>query len=77
MVIRQGMQLVGLGLAGGLVAAYFLANVLASILFEVEPRDLTAFITVPIVLMVIGFTAVALPAVRASRMHPLEALRHE
>jgi putative ABC transport system permease protein len=77
MVIRQGMQLVGLGLAGGLITAYFLANVLASILFEVEPRDLAVFITVPVVLTAIGFTAVALPAVRASRMHPLEALRYE
>ena len=43
MVIKQGMTLVIAGVVVGLGAAYFLANVLASVLFEVEPRDVAVF----------------------------------
>ena len=77
MVIRQGMTLVIVGVVVGLGAAYFLANVLASVLFEVEPRDLTVFVSVPVVLTLIALTAVWIPASRASRVDPLEALRVE
>jgi predicted permease len=77
MVIRQGMLPVMIGLAVGLVAAYFLANVLASILFEVEPRDPAVFTTIPVMLVLVALTAVAIPAARASRMNPLEALRYD
>ena len=75
MVIRQGMALVIVGVAVGLGAAYFLANVLASFLFEVEPRDVTVFVSVPVVLTLIALAAVAIPAYRASHVDPLEALR--
>ena len=61
MVIRQGMALVIVGVAVGLGAAYFLANVLASFLFEVEPRDVTVFVSVPVVLTLIALAAVAIP----------------
>ena len=77
MVIKQGMALVIVGVAVGLGAAYFLANVLASVLFEVEPRDVTVFVSVPVVLTLIALAAVAIPAYRASRVDPLEALRVE
>jgi ABC-type antimicrobial peptide transport system permease subunit len=77
MVIRQGMLLVAVGLVVGLVAAYYLANVLASILFEVEPRDVAVFVTIPVVLTLIALAAVSVPAWRASRVDPLNALRYE
>jgi putative ABC transport system permease protein len=75
MVVRQGMLLVAVGLAAGLVAAYYLANVLGSILYEVKPRDFVAFVTIPVVLALVSLAAVGIPAARASRMNPLEALR--
>ena len=75
MVIREGMLPVVAGIGGGLVAAYFLANVLAATLFGVAPRDLVVFVAVPVALTIIGFAAASVPAFRASRMAPTVALR--
>ena len=77
MVVRQGMALVVVGMAIGLGAAWFLATVLASFLFEVEPRDPVAFTTVSIVLALVALAAVLIPAFRASRVDPIQAIRNE
>jgi ABC-type antimicrobial peptide transport system permease subunit len=76
MLIRQGMLPVVIGVGAGLAAAYFLANVLASTLFGVEPRDLAVFVAVPVVLTFVGLAAVCVPAFRASRVDPTVALRY-
>ncbi|HEX5421317.1 MAG TPA: ABC transporter permease [Gammaproteobacteria bacterium] len=76
-VIRQGMLLVGGGIAAGLAAAYCLASVLASLLFGVRAHDPIVFVAIPIVLTVVALAAMAVPAVRASRVDPLESLRQE
>lgn len=77
MVIRQGGLLATIGTAIGISAAYFLAGLLASILYGVEPRDTAVFIAVPITLAIVVLAAVSIPAYRASRLHPLSALRSE
>jgi ABC-type antimicrobial peptide transport system permease subunit len=77
MVIKQGMVLLVIGMVVGLVGAYLLANVLASALYEVEPRDPAVFVAVAVVLTVIAFLSVAIPAARASRVSPITALRYE
>jgi predicted permease len=77
MVVRQGMLLVSIGLVIGLGAAFYLARLLGAVLFEVKPYDPTVFVAVPVMLALIALAAVALPAQRASRVAPLEALRYE
>jgi putative ABC transport system permease protein len=77
MVLRQGLAVVVLGVAIGLTAAYFLAGLLASILYGVEPRNTEIFAGVPVVLALVALAAVSLPVYRASRVNPLQALRHE
>jgi ABC-type antimicrobial peptide transport system permease subunit len=71
------MRLVAIGTVIGLGAAFFMADVLASILFGVEPRDTAVFVGVPLVLAIIAVAAVSIPAYRASRINPLDALRYE
>jgi ABC-type antimicrobial peptide transport system permease subunit len=75
MVIREGMLRVAAGVAVGLIAAYFSANLLASLLFGVETHDPVVFVTVPVVLAAVGLIAVCVPAVRATRVDPTSALR--
>jgi len=74
------MQVLGLALAGvilGLSAALGLSRLLESFLFRVGPNDPIAFAVTPAVLGAIALLAGWLPARRASRVDPVEALRHE
>ena len=77
MVLRQGLGLAALGTGLGVTAAFFLAKILASNLFGVEPRDALVFTTVPALLAFVAVAAVLIPAHRASRVDPLVALRHD
>ena len=77
MVIRQGVVLIVAGTAVGLGAAYWLADVLASVLFGVAPRDVAVFSVVPIVLALVAAAALSIPAHRASRVNPVDALKCE
>ncbi len=75
MVVRQGMARILIGVCVGVFAAYFLAHVLASSLFGVEPHDPSIFVLVPLVLLTVGGAAVFVPALRATRDDPTLALR--
>ena len=76
MILRQGLALVGVGLMVGVVGSLALSNVLASLLYGVAPRDPLVLGAVALMLLVIGALASAVPALRASRVAPIEALRH-
>jgi putative ABC transport system permease protein len=77
MVVRQGMVLAGVGVAIGLIAAFWLARLITAFLFGVTARDPFVFAGVPVLLTCVALLAVWLPARRASRVDPNIALRYE
>jgi ABC-type antimicrobial peptide transport system permease subunit len=77
MVIWQGMRVVLLGVAAGLVAAYAVTGVLSGFMFGVGTHDPTAFVAVPVLLSIVALVSVWLPARTACRVDPAVALRAE
>jgi predicted permease len=77
MVLRQGMVLTILGVAIGIVAAFWLTRFLASFLFGVKVWDPLAFIVTPLLLSTVALAAAWIPAARATRVDPVTALRFE
>ena len=76
-ILSRTTTLTGIGLAVGIAAALALADVMASFLFGVEARDPVVFVLAPVVLALAAGIAAWGPALRAGRIDPLEALRHE
>ena len=76
MILSQGMRLALAGVALGTASAWALARFLESFLYGVKPNDPLVFLITPVVLAATAFLAVLLPALRATRIDPLEALRH-
>jgi len=77
LVLGQGAALVGGGLALGLVGALAVSRVLSSLLYGTGSGDPATFAGVSLVLGTVALVATYLPARRASRVDPMEALRHE
>ena len=77
MVVNHGMKLavigIGLGIAGGLMVA----RLIASLLFGIAPTDLPTFVGVGVVLVMVAFAASYIPALRATKVDPMVALRYE
>jgi putative ABC transport system permease protein len=76
MVIREGMLLVVAGIAIGIGGALALGRVLQSLLFEVKPTDPPTFIGVATALALVALVACYIPARRAMKVDPMDALRH-
>jgi putative ABC transport system permease protein len=81
LVIGQALVLTGVGLCIGLATAALLARVLSglleAVLFQVAPSDLATLSVVPLVLTLVALLATVIPARRAMRIDPIEALRSE
>jgi ABC-type antimicrobial peptide transport system permease subunit len=77
LVLGQGMRLVAAGLALGILIAFGVSGALRTMLFDVDPRDITVFAAVPVVLAMVGALACYLPARRATQVDPVIALRND
>jgi putative ABC transport system permease protein len=75
LVLRQGLTLASTGIAVGLVVAFVLAGFASSVLYKVRPHDPATFIFAPLVFLTIALLACYIPARRAFRSDPLEALK--
>ena len=76
-VMGQGMRVVLLGVAIGLIGALALARVLRNLLFQVAPTDPATFVSVALILSAVALLACYLPARRAARIDPMVALRQQ
>jgi putative ABC transport system permease protein len=77
MIVRHGAVLAGVGLAVGLVTALALTRLLSTLLFQVSPTDPPTFAIGAVLLAMVALLAALLPAMRASRVDPVIALRYE
>jgi putative ABC transport system permease protein len=77
MVVASGARMVITGAAAGLAAALALSGLLKSLLFGIGPRDPLTFIVAPAIFVAVALVAAYVPARRAARVSPMEALRTE
>ena len=77
MILVEGLGLAAVGVAIGLVAAYFLTQTLQTLLYEVRPADPVVLITTCAGVFLVALLASVIPAIRALRVGPMVALRSE
>jgi predicted permease len=77
MILREGIRLVAMGVAAGMLMALVGSRAVEGMLFATSPRDPATFVLVPSVLTLVALLACWLPALRATRIDPAVALRDE
>jgi putative ABC transport system permease protein len=77
MIVRQGFRLVVLGLVIGLAGAFALMRLISGLLFGVTTKDPFTFVAAALLLMLVALLACIIPARRATKVDPMEALRCE
>jgi len=77
MVLMQGMRVIAIGLAAGIVIALVFSRVMRSLLFETTVNDPLTYIGVSLMFLAVGFAASYVPARRVTKVDPLIALRSE
>lgn len=77
MILKQALRLAGIGLVVGLVGSFVATRVLATLLFGVKTTDPATFLMISALLALIATAASCIPALRATRIDPMIALRYE
>jgi len=77
LILTHGVRLTVLGVFLGLIGAYLLTRAITSVLYGVSATDPLTFVFVSLLLIAVALVACYLPARRATKVDPLEALRYE
>jgi ABC-type antimicrobial peptide transport system permease subunit len=77
MVLTQGMSVIGIGLAVGIVVALIFSRVMSTLLFQTAVNDPLTFVGVALMFLAVGLAASYVPARRVTKVDPLIALRSE
>jgi ABC-type antimicrobial peptide transport system permease subunit len=76
-VLARTMRLALVGIVIGAVASFAVSQVIAALLFQTEPTDLMTFLSAAILLLIVALLAGYMPALRATQVDPMTALRSE
>ena len=77
LVLRESVRLAGYGIALGLLLTAVMVRAIAGLLYEVRPWDPATFVSLSALLAAVAIVSSTVPAVRATRVDPIEALRAE
>jgi putative ABC transport system permease protein len=77
LIMGQGAKLAVIGVLVGVVGAFALTRLMESLLFGVSARDLGTFSLVPVIVLALILVGCYIPAYRATKLDPLQALREE
>ena len=77
MVLKESLWVLAFGLAAGIPLALLAVRPLRAMLYQTQPLDAPVFAAVAAILLLVGATACLVPAWRASRLDPIQALRTE
>ncbi len=76
-VLGSFLTVSSVGIILGLVGAYGASRILAGLLYQISPTDPATFFGVALILGLVALGAVAIPAIRASRVEPAQVLKQE
>jgi putative ABC transport system permease protein len=77
LIVLEGLRLSVVGIVAGLVAAFVLTQIVASVIVGVTPTDPTTFASITVLFFAVAVCACWLPARRAARLDPTVALRDQ
>jgi len=74
MTVKQGLRLVGAGMLLGVIAAFILTRVMATLLYGISATDPITFVGISLVLLAVAILASYIPALRATKVDPIVVL---